>query len=355
MELTKNTKLLILIAILFSYIFTINYIVPNAMIKPLLSPENPTAVRSISEMYTEPGSTITISLIVSPTDEDTIYLIEDTVPEELTITNTEASIVDQNVRILLAENLIPPGADIENTVWTYDVIIPQDASGTYTFTGIYWFDTLEEETTILGDSQIIIGEPVHYECINNACTEVPGMGDNICSTDQDCIGVNCNDNDQDNYFENTETCPGTDCDDDDPLINPSAEEYCENSVDDDCDSFIDLEDDDCVETILGDIETGQDNEGTETQLTQMISNNWIILLVVMIVLVSTAVIIFLYLHFHKKHIVHSKPDTHESISKLKEYIQKAMDKGQTEEQIKNTLKTIGWKEEQIDKALKLIK
>lgn len=79
--------------------------------------------------------------------------------------------------------------------------------------------------------------------INPGVQEICNGLDDNCdgSTDEGTACLNCDDNDQDQYYVQP-GCPGSlgeDCDDNDGAVNPGADEVCLDNIDNDCDGETD--------------------------------------------------------------------------------------------------------------------
>ena len=99
-----------------------------------------------------PGSTITVSLDVK-VDGATTYSIDEQVPSGWTVTSASEG----------GDFTSEPGhvkwikvMGVVNTTLTYNVVVPEEALGLYTFNGIYMLEGMTEEATIGGDSSITV-------------------------------------------------------------------------------------------------------------------------------------------------------------------------------------------------------
>jgi len=69
------------------------------------------------------------------------------------------------------------------------------------------------------------------------------------------VAEDCVDDDEDGYYVITPYCAvGADCDDSDPAVNPGANEICDDNIDNDCDGETDIDDEDCMEITIIDID-----------------------------------------------------------------------------------------------------
>ena len=103
------------------------------------------------------GAPITVNLTVGVETSATYYSIDEIVPSGWTVTSATDG----------GEYTADPGhvkwvvtGGVANKVYSYTVDVPADASGAYTFDGIYMFEGMTVEATILGDTNVTVAVPV---------------------------------------------------------------------------------------------------------------------------------------------------------------------------------------------------
>ncbi|RLG24467.1 hypothetical protein DRN77_02265, partial [Methanosarcinales archaeon] len=103
------------------------------------------------------GATVTVNLTVDVESGATFYAIDETVPTGWTVTSATSG-GDYTAEAGHVKWVVTSGA--ADTVYSYTVLVPADASGTYTFDGIYMFEGMTAEATILGDVNVTVAVPV---------------------------------------------------------------------------------------------------------------------------------------------------------------------------------------------------
>ena len=100
------------------------------------------------------GATITVNLTVDVETGAAFYSIDETVPSGWTVTNaTDGG--DYTSETGHVKWVVTGGA--ADKTYSYTVDVPADASGAYTFDGIYAFEGMAAEATILGDTTVTVG------------------------------------------------------------------------------------------------------------------------------------------------------------------------------------------------------
>jgi PKD repeat protein len=97
------------------------------------------------------GTTIAVNLTVDVESGARYYAIDETVPTGWTVTSaTDGG--DYTSETGHVKWVVTSGA--ADTVYSYTVLVPADASGTYTFDGIYMFEGMTAEATIIGNTTV---------------------------------------------------------------------------------------------------------------------------------------------------------------------------------------------------------
>jgi hypothetical protein len=111
--------------------------------------------RSFSKTSANPSESITVTLTVSVTDaRDTYYAIDESYPSGWTIVSAGSGDISQSGRIKWA---VTTGAS--STSYAYGIRAPSNP-GTYTFSGVYMFNTTYPvEIAISGSSQVTVTNP----------------------------------------------------------------------------------------------------------------------------------------------------------------------------------------------------
>ncbi len=100
------------------------------------------------------GASITVNLTVDVKTAATFYSIDETVPSGWTVTNaTDGG--DYTSETGHVKWVVTSGA--ADKTYSYTVDVPADASGAYTFDGIYAFEGMADTATILGDTELTVG------------------------------------------------------------------------------------------------------------------------------------------------------------------------------------------------------
>jgi hypothetical protein len=97
------------------------------------------------------GTAIAVNLTVDVESNATFYAIDETVPTGWTVTSTTSG-GDYTSEAGHVKWVLTSGA--ADTVYSYTVLVPAGASGTYTFDGIYAFEGMTAEATILGNTTV---------------------------------------------------------------------------------------------------------------------------------------------------------------------------------------------------------
>jgi len=99
------------------------------------------------------GASITVTLTVDVATSATYYLIDEVVPSEWAVTSTTDG-GDYTTETGHVKWVVISGA--ADKVYSYTVTVPADASGAYTFGGIYMFGGATDTTSVLGDTAVTV-------------------------------------------------------------------------------------------------------------------------------------------------------------------------------------------------------
>jgi hypothetical protein len=171
--------------------------------------------RTFSKNITNPGENITVNLTVSITaPQDTYYAIDEIYPSGWIVMSTTGD-TNQSGHIKWA--VIQNAVNINHT---YVVGASADA-GTYTFSGLYMFNTTyPSELAISGQTQV----QVTGVCVNSTFyrdSDSDGYG-NASWAVQNCTAPA-------DYVGNS-----LDCNDTNPAMHPGVSDICGNGIDEDC-------------------------------------------------------------------------------------------------------------------------
>ena len=113
-----------------------------------------TVTRALPESASA-GETITVDLTVV-VDGEMAYIIDETVPSGWTVTNATGAgdYITNPGHITWFEVSLAP---IPDTVYSYTVEVPADASGAYIFNGTYMFEGMPGVATIHGPDTVTVG------------------------------------------------------------------------------------------------------------------------------------------------------------------------------------------------------
>jgi hypothetical protein len=103
--------------------------------------------REISDGTVSPGGTTTVKLHINLGPEHTYWLLEESVPSEFEVTKG-APDARNMLKLIKIQNA-------ESTVEEYQVKAP-NIPGTYTFSGEYALEGMEDPVPIMGDTQIVV-------------------------------------------------------------------------------------------------------------------------------------------------------------------------------------------------------
>jgi hypothetical protein len=96
------------------------------------------------------GASITVNLTVDVETGARYYVIDEIVPTGWTVSATSGGAYTSETGHV--KWIVIGGA--ADTVYSYTVLVPANASGTYTFDGVYRFEGMTAEATILGDTTV---------------------------------------------------------------------------------------------------------------------------------------------------------------------------------------------------------
>jgi len=103
------------------------------------------------------GATVTVSLTVDVGTSATYYSIDEIVPSGWTVTSAtdggDYAAEAGHVKWVILGSVV-------DKVYSYTVEVPASASGAHTFSGIYNFEGMEDEASILGDTAMTVEAPV---------------------------------------------------------------------------------------------------------------------------------------------------------------------------------------------------
>ena len=108
-----------------------------------------TVTRSFSDSTPEQCSELTISLTVDINEGETYYAIDEHVPSGWVISDPGTGDTSQpgHIKWVILMSAV-------DTIYTYNVTVPCDALGIYSFGGIYMFENDTSEQTILGETDV---------------------------------------------------------------------------------------------------------------------------------------------------------------------------------------------------------
>ncbi|MEA1944227.1 MAG: hypothetical protein U9N07_02640, partial [Euryarchaeota archaeon] len=140
-----------------------------------------TVTRTLPETAS-PGDTITVSLTINFDDQTAVdrLVITETVPAGWEIVDaSDSGILTTSgkvswIIIEVLDDTIPA----DGAVFTYDVAVPPDASGTYQFSGVYGTNTAGTNLDVLGDTDITVGAGA-VDTVTRTLPETAFPGDTI--------------------------------------------------------------------------------------------------------------------------------------------------------------------------------
>jgi len=138
-----------------------------------------TVTRTLPETVS-PGDTATVSLTINFGNQTAVdrLVITETVPagwEIVDASNNGILTTPGKISWIIIGTLggtMPP----DGAVFTYNVTVPPDASGTYPFSGIYGTNTAGTNLNVLGDANLTVG---HVDTITRTLPETAFPGDTV--------------------------------------------------------------------------------------------------------------------------------------------------------------------------------
>ena len=109
-----------------------------------------TMSRTVTPATVQPGGTVTVTLTVDVAPGERYYIIDETPPAEMNIEEIGDLVKDNNDHLKIVQL-----QDAADRTYTYTLKAP-GTEGTYTFSGIYQVDGMENPGTISGDSTVTV-------------------------------------------------------------------------------------------------------------------------------------------------------------------------------------------------------
>jgi len=127
-----------------------------------------------------PGDTVTVSLAIDFDDQTAVdrLVITETVPAGWEIVDASNNgILTRSGKISwIIIGMLGGTIPSDGAVFTYNVTVPPDASGTYPFSGIYGTNTAGTNLNVLGDANLTVG---HVDTITRTLPETAFPGDTV--------------------------------------------------------------------------------------------------------------------------------------------------------------------------------
>jgi len=127
-----------------------------------------TVTRSFSDNTPDQCSKLTVALAVDINEGETYYVIDEHVPSGCVILDSGTGDTTQpgHIKWVILMSAV-------DTVYTYNVTIPCNASGIYSFDGAYMFENDTEEQTILGETNVDVQEEMESKVIRSFSDSTP--------------------------------------------------------------------------------------------------------------------------------------------------------------------------------------